>query len=87
MRSPLERCGTVVARGEDTELVRWDQIVPEAPGDVRIALRELVVAGVRSAVVAPERELKRWFSWQWYWDDAILDDERLDRADGFVAIR
>ena len=22
-------------------------------------------------------EIRRWFSWDWYWDDAILDDERL----------
>lgn len=87
LRSPLERCGVVVARGEDTELARWDQLVPEAPGDVQNAMRDLVVAGVRAAVVAPERELKRWFSWQWYWDDSILDDERLQRADGFVSIR
>ena len=54
---------------------------------LKSAIRQLVVKGVQAAVVAPERELKRWFSWAWYWDDAIVDDERLLRIDGFVAIR
>jgi hypothetical protein len=39
-------------------------------------------------VVAPERELRRWFSWQWYWTDTLVDDlirnGRLRRADGHV---
>ena len=39
---------------------------------------------------APEDELKRWFSWQWYWDDALVDDlvrdGRLQRVDGHVAV-
>jgi hypothetical protein len=38
------------------------------------ALADLLVAAVRAAVVAPERELKRWFSWQWYWDEANVDE-------------
>ena len=91
LRSPLERCGAIVARypalehAEDTELARWDQVVPDSGNrDVRSALADLVVAGVRAAVVAPEREPKRWFSWQWYWDDALLDDPRLNRAGGYV---
>ena len=50
----------------------------------------LLVAGVRAAVVAPERELRRWFSWPWYWDDTIVDDlvreGRLTRVDGHVAL-
>jgi hypothetical protein len=44
---------------------------------------------VRAAVVAPERELKRWFSWQWYWHDAIVDDlvseGQLARVDDHVS--
>ncbi len=101
-RSPLERCGAVVARsvqvtaGEahahSSELWRWDQAYPagaaHADGDVQQALGELLVAGVRAAVVAPERELRRWFSWQWYWDDALVDglvrEGRLRRVDGHV---
>jgi hypothetical protein len=43
---------------------------------------------VRAAVVAPEPELRRWFSWQWYWTDALVDDlvgeGRLRRAGGHV---
>jgi hypothetical protein len=43
---------------------------------------------VRAAVVAPELELRRWFSWQWYWPDTLVDDligeEQLRRADGHV---
>jgi hypothetical protein len=83
-----------------SELARWDQVYPGgwdaagieggriADGDPRAALRDLVVAGVRAAVVAPERELRRWFSWPWYWDDTLVDDlvrdERLRRVDGHV---
>jgi hypothetical protein len=47
-----------------------------------------VVAAVRAAVVAPEQELRRWFSWQWYWDGTLVDglvrDGRLRRVDGHV---
>lgn len=99
IRSPLERCGAVVARSVVYEqphlhtslLARWDQVhpVPSAEQDPRRALADLVCAGVRAAVVAPERELRRWFSWQWYWDDALVDDlvdgGRLVRSDGYVA--
>jgi hypothetical protein len=44
---------------------------------------------VRAAVVAPEAELRRWFSWSWYWSGALVDDlvrdGRLRRVDGHVA--
>jgi hypothetical protein len=80
IRYPLERCGAVVVRlvpvgeGSDdwvSELVRWDQLHPEpAEGG---GLAELVVAGVRAAVVCPEQEPKRWFSWGWRWDDGLID--------------
>ena len=89
LRVPLERCGALVSRSivyEDphrhtSELARWDQVVPEASGGGGLA--DLIVAGVRAAVVAPEKELRRWFSW---WDDAVLEDERLVRVDGHVAL-
>lgn len=84
IRSPLERCGAVVARSVVYEephlhtslLARWDQVHPSPSGeeDPRRALAALVCAGVRAAVVAPERELRRWFSWSWYWDDDLVDD-------------
>jgi hypothetical protein len=99
LRYPLERCGAVVARSVVYEephrhtslLMRWDQAHPAPSGeeDPRRALGELLCAGVRAAVVAPERELRRWFSWQWYWDDALLEElvreGRLSRVEGHVA--
>lgn len=87
LRAPLERCGAIVSRSltmtgghghtHTSELARWDQIHPDASaGDVNPfhSLKSLLVAGVRAAVIAPERELKRWFSWQWYWHDGIVDE-------------
>ena len=101
LRSPLERCGAIVSRsvqmtaGEGhvhtSELARWDQAHPgpgEPAADPGRALADLVVAGVRAAVVAPERELRRWYSWSWYWTDTLSDSlvqaGRLRRADGMV---
>ena len=102
LRYPLERCGAIVSRAlvysdphrHTSELARWDsaagqQSRPELPSPetpIRQALADLVVAGVRAAVVAPVGEIKRWFSCQWYWDDAILEDERLIHVDGHVAL-
>jgi hypothetical protein len=99
IRSPLERCGAVVARSIVYEephrhtslLARWDQARAEPSGgeDPRRALGDLLCSGVRAAVVAPERELARWFSWRWYWDDSLVDEllsaGRLRRIDGHVA--
>jgi hypothetical protein len=96
LRSPLERCGAIVSRSivyerphrHTSELRRWDQLVPEP---VRGGgLPELVVAGVRAAVLAPEREVSRWFSWPWYWEDdlvdRLVDEGRLVRPeDGWLA--
>ncbi len=101
LRAPLERCGAIISRSllvtdgdrhlHSSELSRWDQAHPEAGGtdaDPRLALRDLLVAGVRACVLAPERELRRWFSWQWYVPDTIVDDligaRRLRQADGHV---
>jgi hypothetical protein len=101
LRAPLERCGAVVSRSLQVtadeghlhpgELARWDQVYPAGggtAGDPGRALRDLIVAGVRAAVVAPELELRRWFSWQWYWTDTLVDDligeDLLRRVDGHV---
>jgi hypothetical protein len=103
LRAPLERCGVIISRsiqvpaGEghlhSSELARWDQAYPghgDADSDPTRALADLVAAGVRAAVVAPERELRRWFSWQWYWTGTLVDrlvrDGRLRRADGHVTV-
>jgi hypothetical protein len=77
LRAPLERCGVLVTRMEpgdewNTTLYRWDQLYPEpAGGEPDLGL--LVVAAVRAAVVVPEREPRRWFSWRWRWDDGLID--------------
>jgi hypothetical protein len=96
LRAPLERSGAIVARSivyeephrHTSELARWDQLFPEpATGG---GLAELVVAGVRAAVVAPERELRSWFSWMEQWDRQLVDrlvaDARLGRLDGHVFV-
>jgi len=101
LRAPLERCGAIISRslqvtaGEGhlhtSELARWDQVRPGTGGaahDPGRAFRDLVVAGVRAAVVAPERELPRWFTWPWYWTGTLVDDlvrqGRLRRVDDHV---
>jgi hypothetical protein len=90
-RGLLERVGAVVSRSvviepheHTSELLRWDQVRPEPAA--RGGLDELVVAGVRAAVVAPEREAAGWFSWRA--DVARLVEEgRLVRpAPGWVAL-
>ena len=141
LRSPLERCGVIVARSvamtsgrrdavdaggvdgggggggvdggsgdggggdghrHDSELSRWDQAyhgppaattvttVTAATSDPAEAFADLLVAAVRAAVVAPEPELRRWFSWPWYWTDTLIDDliraGRLRRLDANIAV-
>jgi hypothetical protein len=84
LRTPLERCGAVVARSVVYEephrhtsvLARWDQLVPESSGG---GLDELILAAVRAAVLAPEPELPRWFPW---WEDGLV--ERLVAAGRLV---
>jgi hypothetical protein len=73
-----------------TELWRWNQLHPE-PSATGGGLDELVVAGVRAAVVCPEREPKRWFSWAWRWEDGLVerlvDEGRLTQPEpGWLAI-
>ena len=95
---PLELCGTVLVRAleptdegmvEGFEYVRWDHVYSEpAPGDA--TLDALVVAGVRAAVVATERELPRWFAWRWRFEsdlvDRLVSEGRLERPEpGWVA--
>ena len=76
MRSPLERCGALVASpvilpaesGEGhvhrSELARWDQIYPVPTGGPPDMVA-LMGAALRAAVLAPVQDLVRWFSWRW----------------------
>ena len=93
LRSPLERCGAVVSRSivyqephrHTSLLSRWDQLVPESGEG---GLGDAVVAGVRAAVVAPEDELRRWFSWALPAElvDGLVAEGRLARPEpGWVA--
>ena len=84
LRSPLERCGAIVARSivyEDPHrhtsfLARWDQAHPEPSPPATRGRRSATSSApaFAAAVFAPEREPARWFSWRWYWDDALLDE-------------
>jgi hypothetical protein len=105
LRAPLERCGTLLARpvtapagdGEghehSSELYCWDQAYQSDRDAPRVspeaALGDLVVAAVRAAVVAPEAQARRWFSWQWYWTDTLIGDligaGRVRRVDACLA--
>jgi len=102
LRVPLERCGAVVSRSlhvtagqghqHSSELARWDQAYQGSGTgeDPVAAFRDLIAAAVRAAVLAPETELRRWFSWQGYWADSLLDDligqGQLRRIDGHVTV-
>jgi hypothetical protein len=86
-REALERTAAVVPRqtqleGERyaTELARWDQRFPSpAAGG---GASELLAAGVRAAVVAPEREARRWFVWPVAAEDVdrLVGEGRIGRA-------
>ena len=94
LRSPLQRCGALVARsivlpagsGEGhlhrSELARWDQAYPQ-PSGLPLDLVALMGAALRAAVLAPEKDLVRWFSWRWLLP-ADLVGQLLDRG---LAIR
>jgi hypothetical protein len=100
LRAPLELCGAVVSRSfrvelpegghtHTSELLRYDQAYPEPLEDGDID--ELVVAAVRAAVVAPEREVPlKWFSWKWLFPDdlvaRLIAEGRLERpAPGWLS--
>jgi hypothetical protein len=97
---PLELCGAVVTRPIEPDIdgavegfayLRWDQLRSERVDvDVTTALDDLIVAAVRAAVVAPEREVPRWFAWRWRRDAGVVERlvtaGRLERPEpGWVA--
>jgi len=94
LRSPLERCGAVVARGlrvelpdgghsHTTELVRFDHAYPSPrPRRNRRAHR----GGGTCSRCCPEREVTRkWFSWRWLFSedfvDRLVSEGRLERPE------
>jgi hypothetical protein len=94
LRYPLQRCGALVARsviipagsGEGhlhrAELARWDQAFPQ-PSGARADIVALMGMALRAAVLAPDKDLVRWFSWRWLLP-ADLTEQLLDRG---LAIR
>ena len=96
VRDRLERVGAVIGRGlvfEDAQtwyfapLHRWDQAVEKSP-PVRHPYGPLIVAAMRAAVLAPEKDLNGWFSWPIPPGtvDELVDDGRLIRpAPGWLA--
>ena len=77
LREPLERTGAIVTRSvtvpartgghrHTSELRLWPHAETPVPGtnvSPDLALEAVLVAGVRAAVLAPEDEVARWFSW------------------------
>jgi hypothetical protein len=98
IRDRLEAVGALIAEPvvemasghghrHTSRLHRWDQAFPE-PARVG-GLGDLVVAGVRAAVVAPETEISRWFAWPvpGATIDELVDEGRLDRPEsGWLAV-
>ncbi len=97
-RRQLERSGALLSRSvtvpaeggghlHSSVLARWDQTFPHpSPG----SLADVLVACVRAAVLAPQAELRSWFSWPAKPDAALIDrlvaDGRLVRpAAGWAA--
>lgn len=87
-RLALECVGALVSLGEmlpaggghvhASRIYRWDQRYEGRRGKREAALDALLVAGVRAAVLAPEREVARWFSWRP--DPGAVDRLVADRA-------
>ena len=101
VRAKLEKVGALVARSVEVEgadfghrhtslLRRWDQLkVRRSKRTEADAIRDLIVAGVRAAVLAPENEARSWFSWDLTTRemDALVTSGRLQRpVAGWVAI-
>ena len=96
VRNAVERTGAVLSLGvrEDldgegshrhsAELRRWDDVVPVAGREASVddALAELVVAGVRAAVIAPQADVLRWFTWKVPASlvDQLVAEGRLERV-------
>jgi hypothetical protein len=71
VRDRLQRVGAVIGNGlvfEDESswffapMRRWDQLFKK-PAAVKRPHHDLVMAGMRAAVLVPEEDVKHWFSW------------------------
>jgi hypothetical protein len=96
LRRRLERVGAILPRHlrfdtpggghrHTSQLSRWDQAVPgaEPVRGVGEALADLIAAAVEAAVVAPEADVRRFFSWRLRPDfiDSSVADGRLVRVE------
>jgi hypothetical protein len=96
LRSPLQRCGVLVARSVElpaatgdghlhrSELARFDQAYPEPAAGLSSSGPEadivaLMGAALRAAVLAPDTDLIRWFSWRWLLP-SDLPDQLIERG-------
>lgn len=97
VRTRLERVGAVISEGlvfEDAmtwhfaPMRRWDHVVKRSRRRAD-PFAEVVVAGMKAAVIAPETDIKSWFSWP-IPDGTVqrmVDEGRLVRpAPGLVAL-
>jgi hypothetical protein len=89
VRDRLERVGAIVSDGlvfneagdwHFAPIRRWDAVVTKPPASDD-PLGDIVVAGVRAAVIAPESDVRSWFSWPIpaATIDRLVDDGRLVR--------
>ncbi len=97
VRNRLERSGAVVSDGLVFEsstdwhfgpIRRWDSVVPAAT-TAQDPYAAAVIAGVRAAVIAPEPEIRTWFSWPIPPDtvDSLVESGQLIRpALGYLAV-
>ncbi len=97
IRTRLERVGTVVCDGlvfndvatwHFAPMRRWDDVV-EMSSEPDDPLAVALLAGLRAAVIAPEREVRSWFSWPIPAEtvDRLVESGRLVRpAPGWVAV-
>lgn len=93
LRARLESRGVVVGRSVlvaepdryATELARWDQRFREPSSGGGAA--ELAAAGLRAAVLVPEREASRWFTWPPpdEWADGLVESGRAARFGALLA--
>ena len=102
LREHLERVGILVSRTvtwqtsggaerQSSELARWDQVTGAAgPGTkAERGLEALLLAGMRGAVLAPEREVRQWFSWpiaQPLIEQLVASRQLRQPAPGWLAI-